>query len=93
LKSIIYKNPVKSGIILNLFSMCLSIYAIKYSVSLLSIAIVSVGILNRKIIDNGVCLDKKKKMIIMVSFIIMISVFFIYSQYFHYIINKQLENI
>ena len=61
MKLIIYKKPVISGIILNLAAMFLSVYAIKYRIPYLIIAMIPVGILNRKIIDNGTDINNKKK--------------------------------
>lgn len=91
MKSIIYKNPVISAIIINLAAMFLSVYAITYRISYLIIAIIPVGILNRKIIDNGIDMNNKKKALILVSFTIMIVVFFLYNLYFHNMISEQLE--
>ena len=91
MKSIIYKRPVISGIILNLVAMFLSVYVIKYRISYLIIAIIPVGILNRKIIDNGIDMNNKKRALILVSFTIMIAAFFLYNLYFHNMISEQLE--
>lgn len=93
MKSIIYKNPVISGIIINLGAMFVSVYTIKYRISYLIIAIIPVGIVNRKIIDNGVDMNIKKKVLILVSFTIMIVVYFLYSQYCYNVINEQLEQM
>ena len=93
MKSIIYKNPVISAIILNLVAMFLSVYAITYRIPYLIIAIIPVGILNRKIIDNGKDMNNKKKALILVSFTIMIVVFFFYNLYFHNMISEQLEQM
>jgi len=93
MKSIIYKNPVISGILLNLSAMFLSIYGIKYSITPLIIMIMPVGILNRKIIDNGTDMNNKKKALIIVSFVVMLVVYFLYNQYFHNMINNELENM
>ena len=93
MKSIIYKNPVISGILLNLSAMFLSIYGIKYSITPLIIMIMPVGILNRKIIDNGTDMNNKKKALIIVSFVVMLVIYFLYNQYFHNMINNELENM
>ena len=93
MKSIIYKNPLISGILLNLSAMFLSIYGIKYSITPLIIMIMPVGILNRKIIDNGTDMNNKKKALIIVSFVVMLVVYFLYNQYFHNMINNELENM
>jgi ABC-type uncharacterized transport system permease subunit len=93
MKSIIYKNPVIAGIIINLVAMFVSVYAIKYRISYLIIAIIPVGIVNRKIIDNGIDMNIKKKVLILVSFTIMIVVFFLYNQYCYNVINEQLERM
>ncbi len=83
MKSIIYKNPVITGILLNLSTIFLSIYAIKYSIQPLMLIPILVGILNRKIIDNGTDMNNKKKVLILLSFGIMISVILIYGRYIH----------
>ena len=93
MKTIIYKNPVLSGILLNLSAMFLSIYGIKYSITPLIIMIMPVGILNRKIIDNGTDMNNKKKALIIVSFVVMLVIYFLYNQYFHNMINNELENM
>ncbi|WP_236895438.1 hypothetical protein [Clostridium beijerinckii] len=93
MKSIIYKNPVISGIIINLVAMFVSVYATKYRISYLIIAIIPVGIVNRKIIDNGIDMNIKKKVLILVSFTIMIVVFILYNQYCYNMINEQLEQM
>ncbi|WP_297421046.1 hypothetical protein [Clostridium sp.] len=87
MKLIFYKNPVISGILLNLFTMFLSIYAIKYNITPLILMIGFVGVLNRKIIDSGINMNSRKKTLIIVSFIVMSSVFFIYNEYFYYYVN------
>lgn len=81
MKSIIYKNPVISGILLNISAIFLSIYAIKYNITPLIILIIPVGIFNRKIIDNGADMNNKKKILILVSFGVMIGVFLLYNRY------------
>jgi len=52
-----------------------------------------VGILNRKIIDNGTDMNNKKKALIIVSFVVMLVIYFLYNQYFHNMINNELENM
>ena len=59
----------------------------------LIIMIVPVGILNRKIIDNGTDMNNKKKALIIVSFVVMLVIYFLYNQYFHNMINNELENM
>lgn len=62
MKSLLYKYPVLSGIILNLSAMCLVIYAIKSQIFLLMmLTCPAAGILNRKILDNGFNVNNKKK--------------------------------
>lgn len=92
MKSIIYKNPVISGILLNISAMFLGIYAIKYDITSLIMMMVPVGILNRKIIDNGTDMSNSKKMYILISFGVMIGVFLIYNIYIHNMRINELIN-
>ncbi len=92
MKSIIYKNPVISAILLNISAMFLSISAIKYNITPLIMMIILVGILNRKIIDNGTHMNNKKKILILVSFGVMIGVFLIYNRYIYNMRINELIN-
>lgn len=93
MKSIIYKNPVIAGILLNLSAMFISINAIKYSIAPVIIMIILVGMLNRKIIDNGIDVNNRKKNLIVVSFIVMIGVLFIYNLFIYNMGNNEIMNI
>ncbi|MBU3137611.1 hypothetical protein KPL39_15205 [Clostridium gasigenes] len=90
MKSIIYKNPVISAILLNLFSLflCLYIYIHSFFGFILTIMPLN-GFLNGKIIVNGTDMNNKKKILIIVSLLIMIGIilFSIYNMILNKFIN------
>jgi len=60
------------------------IYAIKYSMAPLFVVIAPIlGGINRKIIDNGIDMNKKRKMIILISFGVAISCLLFYNRYIY----------
>lgn len=63
--------------------MILLIYSINQEKFFLMYPLLLTGILNRKIIDNSINLNKQKKKVIYLSFFISIGIFFIYSTYFY----------
>lgn len=76
MKSIIYKNPVISAILLNFFTMFLSIIIIKKGLISYFIIMIMIfnGILNGKILNNGTDMNNNKKIFIIISVVIMICV-------------------
>lgn len=91
-KLLLYRNPVISALIINIASLILSIYSIFYDEYWLMAWLPFVGILNRKIIDNGKNINKQKKNLILVCFVFMIICFLVYSFHIHNIRITQFEN-
>ncbi|MDU5108645.1 hypothetical protein [Clostridium sp.] len=92
MKSIIYKNPVISAIIINIVTLVILIYSINSGGIWGAIIPVFTGIGNRRIIDNGQNVDKQKKKIILFSFILMLLVFLTYSKYMYNLRNIEIIN-
>lgn len=84
MKVIIYKNPVMSAVILNIISLIIVIFSISEKAYALQVLVILVGLANRKIIDNGENIDKQKKIVIYVSFFLILSIFISYSIYIIY---------
>jgi hypothetical protein len=92
MKSLIYKNPLLSAIIINSITLFICIYSIfKTSIFFMPI-MVFVGIINRKIIDNGKGLNRKKKILIHTSFFLMLIVFLAYGSYIHDLRDMEITN-
>ncbi|MBB6624150.1 hypothetical protein H7E67_11985 [Clostridium gasigenes] len=85
MKSIIYNNPVISAILLNLFSLFLCLYIYSFFGFILTIMPLT-GFLNGKIIVNGTDMNNKKKILIIVSLLMMIGI--ILFSIYNMIINK-----
>lgn len=89
MKSIIYNNPVISAILLNLFSLFLCLYTYIYIHSFFGFILTIMpltGFLNGKIIVNGTDMNNKKKILIIVSLLVMICI--ILFSIYNMIINK-----
>ncbi|SUY45404.1 Uncharacterised protein [Clostridium putrefaciens] len=78
MKVVIYNNPVKSVISVNILSLIMYIYLIKQGNVVFILFLVLIGVVNRQIIDNGKNLNKKKKTIIYISFFLMLVIGLIY---------------
>ena len=78
---VIYKNPVISAISINIISLIMYIYSIIGRKTEFMIFLVLVGAINRRIIDNGNNINKKKKIIIYISFFLMIGIWLFFSFY------------
>ena len=89
---IIYKNPVISAIIINIISLIMCIYLIIVRKTEFMIFLVLVGGINRRIIDNGNDIDKKKKIIIYISFFLMIGIGLFFSFYMNKVRYNQIIN-
>ncbi|WP_195266849.1 hypothetical protein [Clostridium sp. 1001275B_160808_H3] len=64
MNKILYKNPVMSAIVINLFTLLLLIYSInKRKLVFIYIMPFITGVINRKIMDNGEDITTKKKVI------------------------------
>lgn len=91
MKSIIYKNPVISAILFNLFTLLLSIYMYKHDFTTFIIMIMILnGILGGKIMKSTTNISNKKKVFIIVSCLVMTGVFMfcIYNMTLNKFINK-----
>lgn len=89
---IIYKNPVISAIIINIISLITCIYSIIVGEPVFIMLLVLVGVLNRRIIDNGKTINKKKKIIICISFFLMIIIGLLFSFYMKEVRYNQIIN-
>lgn len=83
MKSLIYKNPLISGITINTIALIIYLYSIVNSVIWVMPLMVLVGIANRRIIDNGQGINRKKKAIILISFFLMLITILTYNSYIH----------
>ncbi len=93
MRKIIYKNPIIVGVLFNMIYMLLGIFAIKYSTTPLFVVMAPiVGSINRKIIDNGIDMNKKRKMIILISFGVAISCLLLYSRYIYKVRINEIIN-
>lgn len=81
MKGILYKNPVVSAIIINTASLITYIYLIKDRNFIFTVFLILIGVLNRKIIENGININKQKKTIIYISFFLMLALGLIYGLY------------
>lgn len=89
---IVYKNPVISAIIINIISLIMCIYSIMLRKTEFMIFLVLVGGINRRIIDKGNDIDKKKKIIIYISFFLMIGIGLFFSFYTNRVRYNQIIN-
>lgn len=78
MKSIIYKNPVILAVTINIITLILLIYAISEEILLFSMLPIFTGVLNRRIIDNGHNIDRRKKIIIFSSFVLILLIYLAY---------------
>ncbi|MBL4935064.1 hypothetical protein JK636_04750 [Clostridium sp. YIM B02515] len=92
MKSILYRNPVISTIAINFMTMILFIYSINQRITALTISLMVTGVVNRRILDNGINLNKQKKTIIFLSFFISIGIAMLYNVYIHKIRLNQIIN-
>lgn len=81
MKGILYKNPVVSCIIINIASLITYIYLIKDRNFIFTVFLILIGVINRKIIENGININKQKKTIIYISFFLMLALGLIYGLY------------
>lgn len=81
MKGILYKNPVVSAIIINIVSLITYIYLIKNENFIFTVFLILIGVINRKIIENGININKQKKTIIYISFFLMLTLGLIYGLY------------
>lgn len=91
-KSLMYRNPVISALIINTITLFVAVYSVFYDEYWLLAWMPLAGLLNRKIIDNGENINKQKKNFILVSFVFMIICFLAYSFHLHNIRIAQIMN-
>ena len=87
MKVIIYKNPVISGLVVNMLCLIMFIYLIKQGNIMFMMFLVLTGSVNRQIIDNSNNINKKKKTIIYMSFFLMLAIGLVYGFYYYNIGN------
>ena len=75
MKNVLYKNPVISAIFINILSLIID--RIFIFVLFLSL----IGVINRQIILNGLCVNREKKIFIYSSFFLMLTIGFTYNVY------------
>lgn len=80
---LIYENPVIGAVIMNLTALLISMYFINNNMSYMYFYLIFVGFGTRKILDKGINLTKSKRLIIVLSFFIMIGCFSSYSIHIH----------
>lgn len=82
MKLIIYKKPVISAILFNLFTLCIVIYMYIYNYTPFVFFVMTFnGILNGKILINGENMNNKKRIVIIGSLLVMVlfSYFYVYN--------------
>ncbi|WP_160678226.1 hypothetical protein [Clostridium sp. C8-1-8] len=92
MKSLIYRNPLISAIIINTIALILSIYLIINNAIYFIPLLTFIGIANRKIIDNGQGVTKKKEVFILISFFLMIIIFLAFGSYMHDLREMEIDN-
>ena len=92
MNSLIYRNPVVSVVTINLMTIILTIYSINQRIDPLSMSLMLVGIVNKRIIDKGENIDKQKKTIIYISFFSMIVTNIAYTTYMYVVRRMQITS-
>ena len=92
MKSLIYRNPVISAITINLMIIILNIYSINQRIQPLTMALILISSVNKRIIEKGQNIDKQKKTIIYISFFSMIIANMAYITYMYIVRKRQLIN-
>ncbi|QAA31345.1 hypothetical protein [Clostridium manihotivorum] len=92
MKSLVYNNPLISAIIINTTTLIISIYLIINNSIYFLPLLTFVGIANRNIIDNGQGITKNKKIIILISFFLMIIAFLAFGSYMHDLRDMEITN-
>jgi hypothetical protein len=89
-KSIIYKNPVIAAVSINILALILYIYSIAEREYWITMPLMIVGIVNRRIIDNGENINNHKKNIILISFFLMVTIFISYTFHVNNVRNMEI---
>ncbi|MBZ9637635.1 hypothetical protein [Clostridium sp. FP1] len=84
MKSMIYKNPVISVVVINIITFIMLMYAISERAYAVILLLTIVGIVNRLIIENGENIDKQKKTTMLISFFLIVIIQFAYTMYMIY---------
>ena len=92
MKSLIYRNPVISAITINLMIIILNIYSINQRIQPLTMSLMLLANVNKRILDKGQNIDKQKKTIIYISFFSMIITNMAYIMYMYIVRKRQLIN-
>lgn len=91
-RSLLYRNPVISALIINTITLIVAVYSIFYNQYWLMVCLPITGLINRRIIDNGENINKQKKNFILVSLVFMLICFLAYSFHLHNIRINQIIN-
>jgi hypothetical protein len=84
MKSMICKNPVISVVVINIITFIMCMYAISERAYAVTLLLTIVGIVNRRIIENGENIDKQKKTTMLISFFLIVIIQFAYAMYMIY---------
>ena len=79
MKNVLYKNPVISAIFINILSLIIYISLVKDRIFIFVLFLSLIGVINRQIILNGLCVNREKK--IYSSFFLMLTIGFTYNVY------------
>ncbi|WP_415277506.1 hypothetical protein, partial [Clostridium perfringens] len=60
MKNVLYKNPVISAIFINILSSIIYISLVKDRIFIFVLFLSLIGVINRQIIINGICINKEK---------------------------------
>lgn len=74
---ILYKSPVISVTAINVISFIILIYSVSNGISLMAVFMPLIGVINGRIIDKGVNINRKQRIIIVVSSLIMLGIFLV----------------
>ena len=81
MRKLLYSNPITSSLLINIGSAVIAIKSINSDQYWLLSPIVLTYILNKKIITNGVNLNKAKKITLCLIYFIMVSICFLLNKY------------
>ena len=81
MKNVLYKNPVISAIFINILSLIIYISLVKDRIFIFVLFLSLIGVINRQIIINGLCVNREKKILIYSSFFLMLTIGFTYNVY------------
>ena len=81
MKNVLYKNPVISAIFINILSLIIYISLVKDRIFIFVLFLSLLGVINRQIILNGLCVNREKKIFIYSSFFLMLTIGFTYNVY------------